>query len=97
MLHDYAPSVGVFEKMVWTQELPNTMSHCRVQTYVIACGLTEKVCSTDPLKAFRTRIIPPLLEMRICSPLLLNLIPVHSQTRLNRVSKEAKGPFKEKD
>lgn len=37
MLHDYAPSVGVFEEMVWTQELPNTMSHCRVQTYVIAC------------------------------------------------------------
>lgn len=54
--------------------------------------LTEKVCSTDPVKAFKTRIMPPLVEMRICFPLLLNLSPVQSQMRLNFVSNEAKGP-----
>ncbi len=66
--------------------------------FVALCAsLTEKVCSTDPLKAFRTRIIPPLVEMRICFPSLLNLSPVQSQTRLNLASKEAKGPFSQKD
>lgn len=59
-------------------------------------SLTEKVWRMAPLKAFRTRIIPPLVEMRICFPSLLNAIRVQSQTRVNFVSNWANGPFHKK-
>ena len=63
----------------------------------LCVSLTEKLCSTDPLNALTTRIIPPFVEMRICFPSLLNLSPVQSQARLNLDSKEANGPFQQGD
>lgn len=55
--------------------------------------LTTKECSTAPLKASKTRSVPPLVERRMSLPSLLNLRPVHSHVRSYWSLKVAKGPW----
>lgn len=86
----YSPSIqSRHEKKLIRNQLPDIYNS-------VWTSLTEKVWRMTPVKAFRTRIIPPLVEIRICLPSLLNAILVQSQTRVNVVSKCANGPFDKK-
>lgn len=58
--------------------------------------LTPNVCRTAPLKASISRMKPPLVDIRMSLPSLLNFRPVHSHVRSYCILNVANGPFKEK-
>lgn len=58
--------------------------------------LTPNVCRIAPLKASISRMKPPLVDMRMSLPSLLNFRPVHSHVRSYCILNVANGPFKEK-
>lgn len=58
--------------------------------------LTPNVCKTAPLKASMSRMKPPLVEMRMSFPSLLNFRPVHSHVRSYCILNVANGPCRQK-
>lgn len=69
-----------------------TGSNCLLGIHKHYCNLTANECSTAPLKASSSLSVPPLLEIRMSLPSLLNLRPVHSHERSYCNLNVANGP-----
>lgn len=76
------------------QRAPAPKPNTKFQASNTGNMLTPNVCRTAPLKASISRMNPPLVDMRMSLPSLLNFRPVHSHVRSYCILNVANGPFK---